>query len=89
MPNIAVLLVYETPGGSPLTVARIADGRLIGEVARAAVCAVELRADALSDADSILGELERAEAGRLRRVLSLLIPGFLFDEEQPSPPAVM
>ena len=89
MPNIAVLLVYETPGGSPLTVARVADARLIGEVARAAVGAVELQADALSEADSMLGELERAEASRLRKVLSLLIPGFRLDGEQPLSPAVM
>ena len=89
MPKIAVLLVYETPGGSPLTVARVADAHLIGEVARAAVGAVESRAEALSEADGILGELERAEAGRLRKVLSLLIPGFRLDEEQTRSPAVM
>jgi hypothetical protein len=89
MPNIALLLVYETPGGSPLTVARVADARLIGEVARAAVGAVELRAEALSEADSILGEFERAEAGRLRKVLSLLIPGFRLDDGQPPSPPVM
>ena len=89
MSNIVVLLVYETPSGSPLTVARVADARLIGEVARAAVGAVELRADALSEADSILGEFERAEAGRLRKVLSLLIPGFRHDEGQPLSAPVM
>ena len=89
MPNVAVLLVYETPGGSPLTVARVADAHLITEVARAAVGAVELRADALSEADTVLGELERAEADRLRKVFAVLVPGFRLREDRSASPAVM
>jgi hypothetical protein len=89
MSNVTVLLVYETPGGSPLTIARVVDTRVITEVARAAVGAVELRADALSEADMLLGQVEWAEANRLRRVLTLLVPDFHIGEVPPPSTAVM
>jgi hypothetical protein len=73
--NVSLLLVYEPVGGRPLTVARVADSRMLVDAACAAILAAEQRAAELATADSLLGELERAEAGRLRTVLSLLIPG--------------
>ena len=80
MPRVAVLLVYEPVGGSPLTVAHVSDGRVINEVARAALHAVEVRAQTLAEADAILGELEQAEADRLRRILAVLVPDLQFRE---------
>jgi len=68
------LLVYEPAGGRPLTVARVADRRMLLDAAQQAILAAEQRADELATADRVLGEVERAEAGRLRRVLSLLVP---------------
>ncbi len=72
--NVSLLLVYEPVGGRPLTVARVADSRMLVDAARAAILAAEQRAEDLATADRVLGELERAEAGRLRKVLSLLVP---------------
>jgi hypothetical protein len=89
MPKVSILLVYETPGGSPLTIARVADTDLINRVAQAAIGTIESRAEALSETDRLLGELERAEAGRLRKILSLLIPGFKFQEQRDPSSAIM
>jgi hypothetical protein len=76
MPGIvSLLLVYEPSGGRPLTVARVEDSRMLVDAALVAILAAEQRAAELATADSLLGELERAEAGRLRTVLGLLIPG--------------
>jgi len=82
MSSVSVLLVYETPGGSPLTIARVADSRVITDVANAAVRAIESRADALAEADVILGEVERAEAGKLKKILSLLVPDLKLREDR-------
>jgi len=72
--NVSLLLVYEPAGGRPLTVARVADRRMLLDAAQIAIVTAEQRAEELAAADSVLGEVERAEAGRLRKVLSLLVP---------------
>ena len=72
--TVSVLVVYEPPGGRPLTVARVRDQRMLVDVAEIAILAAEQRAEELAAADPVLGEVERAEAGRLRNVLNLLIP---------------
>jgi len=72
--SISLLLVYEPAGGRPLTVARVADPRMLLEAAQIAILAAEQRAGEMAAADHVLGEVERAEAGRLRKVLSLLVP---------------
>jgi hypothetical protein len=51
------------------------DPGLALKVAQSAIAAAEARASELSQGDEFLGEAERAEAQRLRRVLALLIPG--------------
>ena len=48
---------------------------MLVDAAQIAILAAEQRAEELVSADGLLGEVERAEAGRLRKVLSLLIPG--------------
>lgn len=73
--NVSLLLVYEPVGGRPLTVARVDDRAMLLDAAQLAILAAEKRAEDLAAADRVLGELERAEAGRLRKVLSLLVPG--------------
>ena len=72
--RVSLLLVYEPTGGRPLTVARVEDRRLLLDAAQLAIIAAEQRAEELAAADCLLGEVERAEAGRLRKVLSLLVP---------------
>ena len=72
--NVSLLLVYEPAGGRPLTVARVHDRRMLLDAAQIAIIAAEQRAEELAAADRVLGEVERAEAGRLRRVLSILVP---------------
>jgi hypothetical protein len=72
--NVSLLLVYEPAGGRPFTVARVEDSHMLLNAAQIAILAAEQRAEELAAADCVLGEVERAEAGRLRRVLSLLIP---------------
>jgi hypothetical protein len=72
--TVSLLLVNEPSGGRPLTVARVEDARMLVDAAHAAILAAERRAAELAGADCLLGEVERAEAGRLRTVLTLLIP---------------
>jgi hypothetical protein len=72
--SVSLLLVYEPAGGRALTVARVTDPRMLLDAAQVAILAAELRAEELTAADRVLGEVERAEAGRLRKVLSLLVP---------------
>lgn len=74
--TVSLVLLYEpvSATGRPVPVARVADPRLILEVAEIAVHEAQARADALAGADDLLGEVEQEEATRLRRVLEILIP---------------
>jgi hypothetical protein len=71
------MLVYEPPTSKqgPVPLVRVEDPGLALRVAQSAIAAAEARASELSQADEFLGEAERAEVQRLRRVLALLIPG--------------
>jgi hypothetical protein len=81
------MLVYEPASsrGSPVPLVRLEDPALALKVAQSAVAAAEARAVQLSRADEFLGEAERAEAYRLRRVLALLIPGVARADRCPPP----
>jgi hypothetical protein len=74
--NISLILVYEpdTATGRPTPLARTANPQLILAVAEHAITDATSRATILSQSDEVLGELERAEADRLRAVLAALIP---------------
>jgi hypothetical protein len=72
--RVSLLLVYEPAGGRPLTVARVDDRRILLDAAQRAISEAQQRAEELSSADCVLGEVERAEAGRLRTVLGLFVP---------------
>jgi len=71
------MLVYEPPTSKrgPIPLARINNPDLALRVAESAIAEAEARASELAQADEFLGEAERAEAQRLRRVLAFLIPG--------------
>jgi hypothetical protein len=72
--SASLLLVYEIPGGRPLTVARTVDQKLLLNVAQHVLEEAGERAKALADADEVLGAVEREEVRRLRRVLEILTP---------------
>lgn len=75
-PAISLMLVYEpaTSKRGPVPIARVADTALSVMVARAAIAQADAHASELSAIDAYLGELEQAEAQRLRQVLLLLLP---------------
>ncbi len=81
--NVSLLLVYEPTGGRPLTVARVDDRAMLRDAAQLAISAADKRAEDLAAADRVLGELERAEAARLRKVLGLLVPEFRVKDDAP------
>lgn len=87
--NIAILLVYEpaTARAKPLPLARIHDESIMVDVAKSAIADAQRRADELARTDEFLGEMEQAEANRLRKVLALLIPG-LIEADCPAPAIV-
>jgi hypothetical protein len=72
--TVSLLLVYEPAGGRPLTVARVDDRRTLVGAAQVAIVEAEARAELMGEADKILGEVEHAEALRLKTVLRLLVP---------------
>lgn len=73
--NVSIRLVYEPTGGTPLTVARVAEPKLLRDVAAAAIEDAEDKARQIAAADGVLGTMELEEVSRLRRVLALLVPG--------------
>jgi hypothetical protein len=84
------MLVYEplTPLHGPIPLARIDNPGLALMIARSALSEADSKAARLAHADEFLGYLERAEADRLRLVLTTLIPELQVTEEAPSPPVM-
>jgi hypothetical protein len=74
MQSADIAILYEPERGRPLTVARVGDRRLLVAVAEAAIAEADERALALTEADEILGAVQREEAERVRRVLTILVP---------------
>jgi len=74
MQSADLAILYEPERGRPLTVARVGDRRLLIAAAQAAIAEAHERAIALGDADEFLGAVQREEAERVRRVLTMLVP---------------
>lgn len=72
--SLAVFLVYEPAGGSPVTVARVGSRGLLIHVAEAAITEAQARAELFREADQVLGDVEREEAARIEGVLKMLVP---------------
>jgi hypothetical protein len=87
--SIVLMLVYEPPSSrrGPVPLVRLEDPELALKVAQFAIAEAEVRASELSQKDEFLGEVEHAEAQRLRRVLAFLIPG-LADLDRLAPTSV-
>jgi len=62
---------------------------LAAAVARQAIADADARADPLADTGVVLGEVERAEASKLRDVLAVLLPGLLPLSQGTAPDTVM
>ncbi len=74
MANIGLYITLEPRGGHPVTVAKVADRRLLIAAATAAIAEAEAQVRALAGEDELLGHLQHAEAARLRHALELLVP---------------
>jgi hypothetical protein len=76
-PAVTIMLVYEPPTSrqGPVPIARLDHPGLAIAVAQAVIAQAETHASELAAVDGYFGELAQAEAQRLRRVLSLLLPG--------------
>jgi hypothetical protein len=77
------ILYYPTGQENPLRVATVSDERLLAKVAEAAINEAASYLGNLSAMDSGMAEMQRAEVGRLRRVLSMFVPG-LQPQENPA-----
>jgi hypothetical protein len=74
--EVTLMLLYEPASaeGRPVPLVRVFDPGLAVQVATKAIREAEERAAAVHDADEFLGEVEAAEARRLRELLAILIP---------------
>lgn len=72
--DVILAILYAPEGQKPLSIARVYDRGLLSAAANRAICEAEAEADQLMDEDPTLGTLQREEANKLRRVLSLLLP---------------
>jgi len=82
MQSADLAILYEPERGRPLTVARVGDRRLLIAAAEAAIAEAGERARVLGDADEFLGAVQREEAERVRRVLTILVPELRPDERR-------
>jgi hypothetical protein len=82
MQSADLAILYEPERGRPLTVARVGDRRLLIAVAEAAIAEADERALALGEADELLGAVQREEAERMRRVLTILVPELRVSERR-------
>lgn len=78
--KLSAILVYDVPGGRPLAVARTDDSETVSAVAQIALNEASAKASALTEADPMIGAVEREEVARLKRVLGLFAPEVLVTE---------
>jgi len=83
MSRMAVMLMFEptSPKQRPISIVRIDDPGFARLAAQYALAEAEARASDMERADEILGELERAEVERPRRVFALLFPDMAPSED--------
>ena len=72
--NVSLHIVYDSTIGRPLTAAKTYDRSLIKETAKKAISTAFERAKMVADQDTFLGDVQREEAERLRRVLQIMVP---------------
>lgn len=76
--DISLVLLFEprTNREGPVMIARVDDPSLIARAARVAVGAAQKRAAEMCDVDELIGQVEVAEADRLKALFTLLMPGW-------------
>ncbi len=82
---IRLAITYEPDKGRPLMLASITDPSLLVEAARRALAEAEMRCDILAEADEGLAFVQREELERLRRVLTLFVPGLKTEKRMAVP----
>jgi len=75
VPDVAVELVH-SPSRHRALIGWSSDPALLRVTAEQLICEAERRAEQFTGLDDIAAEGERAEAGRLRRVLELVMPAW-------------
>ena len=73
--KLTIDLVYHSPAGDKVTVAKLKDAGVILEASRRAIQEAKLKAKTAGEFDPILGDLLEDEATRAARALELLVPG--------------
>ena len=83
--RIAVVLVYEpaTVRHKPVPLVRVENTYLAVDVVRQAIAEAELQTQQLARDDALFGQMEHAEANRLRDVLAALLHGFNLAHQAP------
>ncbi|MGD0775784.1 MAG: hypothetical protein ABSC05_23460 [Candidatus Solibacter sp.] len=76
MSSVSIHLTIEPEHGRPVSLARITDGEMLRQVARAAIREARLDAIRAKAADPMLGLIQDDEVSRLQRYFGALIPGF-------------
>jgi hypothetical protein len=74
MATVGLYITLEPENGEPVTLARVRKRALLIEAAGEALLQAEQLAERMAVEDALLGELQRDEAGRLRRALELILP---------------
>jgi hypothetical protein len=74
MATVGLYITLEPEHGEPVTLARVRKRNLLLEAAGEALLQAEQLAERMAVEDVLLGELQRDEAGRLRRALELVLP---------------
>jgi hypothetical protein len=78
--NISLHVVYEGDIGRPLTAAKTQDRELIKLAAKTVIYEAFKRAKKISESDKFLGDVQKEEAERLRKVLGIMIPDLANEE---------
>jgi hypothetical protein len=71
---LSVAIIYRSPDGRPLSVATVENREFLAHAAAEAIGEAYSRAEELTLRDPVLGRIQREEADKLSRVLSVLLP---------------
>ena len=69
-----VMIVFNSPGQKPMSIATIEDAELLRWAAKLAIQEAEERAASASQLDPVMALLQAAEVVRLRTALDVLVP---------------
>jgi hypothetical protein len=75
--DLAIVLLFEprSIGKGPVVIGRVSDPSVVELAAKSIIRAAETRAADVGTVDEFVGEVVSAEACRLKRLLTMLLPG--------------